>query len=86
MTLDDAMDKAAHMALTALCSQNMPTTVGMAISLYPIQDHCDPEWKARLDEASNIFLDHHPSGWVYMASYAQHLFLLQHDTQRIIVR
>jgi hypothetical protein len=23
-------------------------------------------------------------GWAYMAEYAQHLFQLQHDTQRII--
>jgi hypothetical protein len=36
--MDDAMEKAAHMALTALCSQNLPATVGMPISLYPIQD------------------------------------------------
>jgi hypothetical protein len=34
--MDDAMEKAAHMALTALCSQNLATTTGMPISLYPI--------------------------------------------------
>jgi hypothetical protein len=44
--MDDAMEKAAHMALTALCSQNLAATAGMPISLYPIQDRSDTEWKA----------------------------------------
>jgi hypothetical protein len=34
--MDDAMEKATHMALTALCSQNLAATVGTPISLYPI--------------------------------------------------
>jgi ribulose-5-phosphate 4-epimerase/fuculose-1-phosphate aldolase len=83
--MDDAMEKAAHMALTALCSQNMPPIAGKPISLYPIQDRSDLEWKARQDEARNIFPKHHHSGWAYMVSYAQHLFQLQHDTQLIVV-
>jgi hypothetical protein len=41
--MDYAMEKAAHMALTALCSQNLAATTGMPISLYPIQDRSDPE-------------------------------------------
>jgi hypothetical protein len=36
--MDDAMEKVAHMALTALCSQNLAAIVGTPISLYPIQD------------------------------------------------
>jgi hypothetical protein len=82
--MDDAMEKAAHMALTALCSQNLPATTGTPISLYLIQDRSDPEWKARMDEASSVFQVHYHDGWVYMVSYAQHLFQLQHNTQRII--
>jgi hypothetical protein len=34
-----SMEKNAHMALTVLCSQNLPTTVGTLISLYLIKDH-----------------------------------------------
>jgi hypothetical protein len=34
--MDDAMEKATHMALTALCSQNMAPTTGTPILLYPI--------------------------------------------------
>jgi hypothetical protein len=34
--MDNAMEKAPHMALTALCSQNLPANAGMPISLYPI--------------------------------------------------
>jgi hypothetical protein len=34
--MDDAMEMVADMALTALCSQNMPATAGTPISLYPI--------------------------------------------------
>jgi hypothetical protein len=54
--------------------------------LYLIKDRSDPEWKAHMDEVSNVFQDHYRSGWAYMASYAQHLFQLQQDTQRIVVR
>jgi hypothetical protein len=53
--MDDAMEKAAHIALTALCSQNLATTAGMPISMYSIQDHSDPEWKPRIDEVGNVF-------------------------------
>jgi hypothetical protein len=81
----DAMEKVAHMVLTALCSQNMPATVGTPISLYPVQDRSDLEWKARMDEASNVFQVHYHGGWMYMARYAQHLFQLHHDTQHIVV-
>jgi hypothetical protein len=41
--MSDAMEKAAHMALTALCSQNLAATSGTPISLYPIQDRSDTE-------------------------------------------
>jgi hypothetical protein len=53
--MDDAMEKATHVVLTALCSQRLPNTVDTPISLYPIQDHFDPEWKAHIDDACNIF-------------------------------
>jgi hypothetical protein len=53
--MDDAMEKAAHMALTALCPQNLVATTGTPISLYPIQDYSNPEWKARMDEVGNVF-------------------------------
>jgi hypothetical protein len=83
--MDDAMEKATHMTFTALCSQNLPAAAGMPTSLYPIPDRSDQKWKACMDEASNVFQDHYHSRWAYMASYAQHLFQVQHDTQRIIV-
>jgi hypothetical protein len=41
--MDDAMEKAAHMALTVMCSQNLAATAGTPISLYPIQDRSDPK-------------------------------------------
>jgi hypothetical protein len=53
--MDDAIEKVAHMALTALCSQNLAATAGTPISLYPIQDRSDPEWKAHMDELGNVF-------------------------------
>jgi hypothetical protein len=34
--MDDAMENAAHMALTALSSQNLAAIAGTPISLYPI--------------------------------------------------
>jgi hypothetical protein len=37
-----------------------------------------------MDEVGNVFQAHYHSGWAYMAGYAQHLFQLQHDTQRIV--
>jgi hypothetical protein len=82
--MSDAMEKVAHMALTALCSQNLAATAGTPISLYPVQDLSDPEWRARMDEASNFYRVHHHSGWAYMSHYAHYLFQLQHDTQCIV--
>jgi hypothetical protein len=83
--MDYAMEKVAHMTLTALCSQNLAATTGTSISLYPIQDRSDPEWKARMDEVGNVFQVHYHGGWAYMAGYTQHLFQLQHGTQCIII-
>jgi hypothetical protein len=72
----DAIKKAAHMALIVLCSQSLPGTTGTPISLYSIQDCSDLEWKARMDEASNLYRVHHHSGLTYMAHYTQHLFIV----------
>jgi hypothetical protein len=83
--MDDAMEKAAHMVLTTLCLQNMAAIAGTPISMYPIEDHSDLEWKARMDELGNVLQVHYHSGWAYMAGYAQHLFQLQFDTQRSVV-
>jgi hypothetical protein len=74
--MDDAMEKAAHMAFSAMCSQNLAATADTPILLYPIQDCSDPEWKARMDEVDNVFQVHYHSAWAYMAGYAQHLFQL----------
>jgi hypothetical protein len=82
--VDDAMEKATHTALTALCSQRLPDTVGTPISLYLIQDCSDPEWMSCMDKECNVFQDHYHAGWAYMARHAQHMFQLQHDTHRII--
>jgi hypothetical protein len=68
--MDDAMEKAAHVALTVLCSQCLPDTTGTLISPYSIQDYSDLEWRARIDKAWNDFQDHYHGGWVYMARYA----------------
>jgi hypothetical protein len=62
----------------------LAATAGTPISLYPIQDRFDPEWKAPTDVVGYAFQVHYHSGWTYMAGYAQHLFQLQHDTQRIV--
>jgi hypothetical protein len=74
--MDDSMEKATHVVLIALCSQNLSDIAGIPILLYPVEDHSDPEWKARIDEACNIFQDHYHGCCVYMARYAQHLFQL----------
>jgi hypothetical protein len=60
--MDDAIEKVAHMVLTTLCSQNLAATSGTPMSLYPIQDRSDPEWKARMDEVGNVFQIHYHSG------------------------
>jgi hypothetical protein len=82
--IDDAMEKAAHLALTTLCSQRLLDTTGTPILLYPIQDRSDPEWTVHMDEACNAFQDHYHAGWAYMVRYVQHMFQLQHDPQHII--
>jgi chromosome segregation ATPase len=37
-----------------------------------------------MDDVGNVFQVHYRNGCVYMAGYAQNLFQLQHDTQRIV--
>jgi hypothetical protein len=61
--MDDAMEKAAHATLTAMCSQRLQDTAGMPISLYSIQDRSDPKWTACIDEVCNVFQDHYHAGW-----------------------
>jgi hypothetical protein len=41
--MDDAMEKAAYVALTAMCLQRLPNTALMPIALYLVQDTSDPE-------------------------------------------
>jgi hypothetical protein len=41
--MDNAMEKTADMALTALCSLNLAATAGTPISLHPIQDRFNPK-------------------------------------------
>jgi hypothetical protein len=53
--MDDAMEKVAHIALIALCSQNLAATAGTPISVYPNQDRSDPEWKVRMVEVAMSF-------------------------------
>jgi hypothetical protein len=36
--LDKAVERMAHLALTAMCEQHLPDTVGLAITLYPIRE------------------------------------------------
>jgi hypothetical protein len=83
--MDDAMEKAAHLALTTLCSKRLLDTADMPILLYLIQDRSNPEWMTHMAMACNVFQDHYHAGWAYMVRYAQHMFQLLHDTQRIIV-
>jgi hypothetical protein len=52
--MDDAMEKVAHVALIA-CLQRLSDTVGTPISLYPIQDHFDPEWRNALTRRATFF-------------------------------
>jgi hypothetical protein len=57
--MDDAMEKAAYVVLTFLRSQRLPDTTDTAIMFYPIQDHSDHEWKARIDGVCDVFQDHY---------------------------
>jgi hypothetical protein len=72
------------MMIGCLVALTLDATAGMPISLYTIQDHSDPEWKARMDEVGNVFQVHYHSGWACMATYAHHMFQMQHDMQHII--
>jgi hypothetical protein len=83
--MDDSLEKAVHMALTAMCSQCLSDIAGMPIMLYPIQDHSNLEWKVCIDGACDIYQEHYHTGWAYMARYAQHMFKLPQDTHHTIV-
>jgi hypothetical protein len=50
----DAVEKMAHMALTAMCEQRLTDTTGMPIALFLIQDQEDFEWRQHLEAACDL--------------------------------
>jgi len=83
--IDDAVEKMAHVALTALCEHSLAATAAMPIALFPIPDQEDPEWQQRLEAVSDLESPRFSAGWAAMAKYARYLFILQHNTGRTVV-
>jgi hypothetical protein len=46
--LDETVEQAAHIALTALCETRLDDTVMMPIALFPIREQEEPMWRQRL--------------------------------------
>jgi hypothetical protein len=67
--MDDTLEKAAHVVFTAMCSQCLPDIECMPIVAFPIQGHSDLEWKARIEGACDIYLEHYHAGWAYMTRF-----------------
>jgi hypothetical protein len=52
--LEDAIEKMAHVALTAVCEKCLTDTADMPIALFPIQDQDEPVWHHRLVAACDL--------------------------------
>ena len=83
--VDDAVEKLAHAALTSLCERSFAATAAMPVALFPIRDQEDSDWQQRLEAISDLKSPRFSAGWAAMAKYSRYLFILQHNTSRIVI-
>jgi hypothetical protein len=75
--LDKTVEQTAQVALTSLCESRLADTTVMPIALFPIRN---------LEAVSNPEGPHFHVGMAALAGYAQHIFNLQANTGRTVMR
>jgi hypothetical protein len=67
--LDETVEQAAHVALTALCESRLDDTAAMPIVLFPIHEQEEPMWRQRLQDVTNPEGPHFHTGMAAMTKY-----------------
>jgi hypothetical protein len=80
--LDDALERAAHQALTEFYERHLPIFDGTAIALLPVRNEGNAVWSERVAAVDDPELPTHHPGWALMARYSQHVSSL---LQEVIV-
>jgi hypothetical protein len=83
--LDETVEQAAHIALTAQCESRLNDTVAMLIALFPIHKQEDPMWKQRLQAVTDPEGHHFHTDMVAMTVYTQYMFNLLQNTIKTVV-
>jgi hypothetical protein len=83
--LDEIVEQAAHVALTALCGSRLNDTVAMQITLFPIREQEGPMWRQR-QHMTDPKDAHFHAGMVVLTEYAQYMFNLQWNTIKTIIQ
>jgi hypothetical protein len=66
--LDETVEQAAHVALTALCESRLNDTA--AIAMFLIREQEEPMWRQRLQDVTNPEGPHFHAGMAAMTKYA----------------
>jgi hypothetical protein len=83
--LDETVQQAAHVALTALCESRLDDTAVMPIALFLIHEQEEPMWRQHLLDVTDQEGPHFHGGMAAMTKYVQYMFNLQWNTIKIIV-
>jgi hypothetical protein len=84
--LDEKVEQAAHVALTALCESHLDDTATMPIALFPICEQEEPMWRQCLQDVTDPEGPHLHSGMAAMTKYTQYMFNLQQNTVKTVVQ
>jgi hypothetical protein len=68
--LDETVEQAAHIALTALCESRLDNTATMSIALFLIREQEDPMWRQHPQDVTNPEGPHFHTGMAVMTMYA----------------
>jgi hypothetical protein len=82
--LEETVEQAAHVALTALCETRLDSTATMPITLFLIREQEEPMWRQHLQDVTDPEGPHFDAGMAAMTKYAQYMFNLQRNTVKTV--
>jgi hypothetical protein len=83
--LDETVEQAAHVTLTALCESRLDDTAAMPIALFLIREQEEPMWRQCLQDVTDPEGPHFHAGMAAMTKYTQYMFNLHRNTIKIVV-
>jgi hypothetical protein len=84
--LDELVEQAVHIALTALYESSLDDTTAMPITLFLICEQEEPMWRQHLQDVTDPEGPHFHTGMAAMTKYAQHMFNLQWNTIKTVIQ